>query len=142
MQKGIDYTGISITFFCHDGEGNYLFNKRSHNCRDEHGCWDSGGGALEFGGDVIETLKREIKEEYCTDVLDYEFLGFRDVHRVHEEVPTHWIALNFKVLVNRDQVRNGEPRKFDDLQWFSLDELPEPVHSQLPVALAEYKDRL
>ena len=26
MIKGIDYTGVTITFYCHDGEGNYLFH--------------------------------------------------------------------------------------------------------------------
>lgn len=97
MKKGLDYTGISIIFFCHDGKGNYLLNKRSKNCRDEHGCWDPGGGGLEFGDDVIETLKKEIKEEYGTDVIEYEFLGYRDVHRTLNGKTTHWIALDFKV---------------------------------------------
>jgi 8-oxo-dGTP diphosphatase len=142
MIKGQDYTGISIVFMCHDGQGHYLLNKRSKNCRDEHGCWDPGGGSLDFGDKVEDTLRREIKEEYCTDILESEFLGYRDVHRVHEGKETHWIALVFKVLVDRSTVKNGEPHKFDDLQWFSLDNLPTPLHSQFPQALKEYRDRL
>ena len=117
-------------------------SKRSTNCRDEHGCWDPGGGGLEFGHDVIETLKKEIKEEYCTDVLDHEFLGYRDVHRKHDGKKTHWIALDFKVLVDKDKVKNGEPHKFDEIDWFKINKLPKPTHSQVPKALELYKDNL
>ncbi|MDO8589825.1 MAG: NUDIX domain-containing protein [bacterium] len=142
MKKGEDYTGVTIVYCCHDGNGNILLNKRSVNCRDEHGAWDPGGGSLEFGDTVEETLKKEIFEEYCTDVLGYEFLGYRDAHRTHNGKKTHWIALDFKVLVDKDKVKNGEPHKFDDVQWFKLDSLPHPLHSQFPNFLALYKDRL
>ena len=87
-------------------------------------------------------MKREIKEEYCTNVLAYEHLGFRDVHREHEGQKTHWVALDFKVKVDRVLVRNGEPHKFDDLQWFTLDTIPEEHHSQFPTFLAQYRERL
>lgn len=142
MKKGQDFVGVSIVFICHDGAGNYLLNKRSANCRDEHGRWDPGGGGLELHDTVEDTLRNEIREEYCTDVLDYEFLGYRDVHRTHEGERTHWIALDFKVHVDREKVRNGEPHKFDALEWFPLSGFPEPLHSQTPYFLEKYKDRL
>lgn len=142
MKKGVDYPGVTIVFLCHDGQGNYLLNKRSKNCRDEHGHWDPGGGGLEFGDRIETTLKKEIQEEYCTDVLEYEFLGYRDVHRTNKGVATHWIALDFKVLVDRSQVKNGEPHKFEELGWFALEDLPSPLHSQFPKALKQYKNRL
>lgn len=69
------------------------------------------------------SLRKEIKEEYMADVLGYEFLGFRDVHREKEGVRTHWIALDFKVLVDREEVRIGEPEKFDEIGWFTIDNL-------------------
>ena len=141
-KKGFEYPGITITFFCHDGEGNYLLSKRSKNCRDEHGNWDPGGGGLEFGYTVVETLKKEIKEEYCTKVLDYEFLGYGDIHREHEGRKTHWIALIFKVLIDRKKVKNGEPHKFDELEWFKLDNLPTPLHSQFSKFVEQFKDKL
>ena len=78
MKKGVEYPGVTVSFFCHDGAGNYLFAKRGTNCRDEHGCWDNGGGGLDLHDTVIGTLKKEIKEEYGTEALDYEFLGYRD----------------------------------------------------------------
>lgn len=114
-KKGVEYTGVTVSFFCHDGKGSFLMAKRSKNCRDEHGRWDMGGGGVEFGDKIEERLKTEIEEEYCTNVLDFEFLGYRDVHREHNGVKTHWISLDFKVLVDPEKVKIGEPHKFDDI---------------------------
>jgi len=69
-------------------------------------------------------------------------LGFRDVHREHEGRPTHWIALDFKVLVDKEKVKIGEPHKFDDIGWFRRDSFPAEVHSQLPFFLEKYKNKL
>src|SRR5688572_4530859 len=118
MKKGVDYIGVCVVYFCHDGRGNFVMAKRNSNTRDDHDCWDIGGGGVEFGDSIEDRLRQEIKEEYCTEVLEHEFLGYRDVHRVHEGKPTHWIALDFKVLVDRAKVAIGEPDKFDDIGWF------------------------
>ncbi|MEM3154633.1 MAG: NUDIX domain-containing protein [Candidatus Woesearchaeota archaeon] len=141
-KKGADFTGVSVVFICHDGNGNILMNKRSKKCRDEHGNWDIGGGSVEFGHKIEDTLRREIKEEYCTDIIGYEFLGFRDIHREVNGKPTHWIALDFKVHVDRSKAKIGEPEKADAIGWFTLDKLPTPCHSQLPKFLELYKDKL
>ena len=142
MKRGEDYTGVAVVYFCHDGNGNFLLNKRGVNCRDEHGTWDPGGGGIEFSDTVENSLRKEIKEEYCTNVIEYEFLGFRDVHREHNGKKTHWIALDFRVLVDRNKVSNGEPHKFDSVEWFTLDKLPSPLHSQFPNFLNLYKNKL
>lgn len=142
MKKGEDYTGIVVCYFCHDGEGNVLLSKRSEQCRDEHGRWDPGGGGLEFGHSPEETLYKEILEEYCTDVLEYEFLGSRNLDRTHKGTRTHWVSLDFKVLVDKQKVKNGEPHKFDAVEWFAIDSLPKPLHSQVPHFLEKYNDKL
>jgi 8-oxo-dGTP diphosphatase len=142
MKKGEDFTGVTVVYLCHDGEGNILLSKRTTNCRDEHGNWDPGGGGLEFLDTVENTLSKEIKEEYCTDILGYEFLGYRDVHREHDGKKTHWIALDFKVLVDKTKVANGEPHKFEAVEWFPLNNLPSPLHSQFPHFLELYSEKL
>ncbi len=142
LREGEDFIGNAVVFACHDGAGDFLFSKRSVNSRDEHGTWDPGGGRIELGDTVEETLRKEIAEEYCTEVLDVEFLGYRDVHREHAGNLTHWITLDFKVLVDRAKVKNGEPHKLDDVRWFKLDALPSPMHSQWPTFYTLYKDKL
>lgn len=142
LQKGVDFIGVTVVYFCHDGKGRFVMAKRNSNTRDEHGRWDIGGGGVEFGESIDKTIRKEIKEEYCTKVLDYEFLGFRDVHRTHDGKQTHWIALDFKVKIDPKKVKNGEPHKFDDVQWFTLDTIPEDAHSQFPHFLELYLDKL
>lgn len=142
MIPGIDYIAISISYLCHDGHGNYLFAKRGKNCRDEWGMWDNGGGKLELGDCVEERLAKEIKEEYCADIIESEFLGYRDVHREHDGKSTHWIALTFKVRIDRSKVKIGEPHKFDDIGWFTLDKLPSPLHSQFEISLKKFHEKL
>ncbi len=142
MDKGKDYPGITIVFFCHDGNRKVLMSKRSSNCRDEHGCWDIGGGGLEHMDAVESTLRKEIKEEYCADVISHEFLGYREIHRGEGSDVSHWVALDFKVLVNPEAAQNGEPHKFDAVEWFEFDSLPNPKHSQLPIFLEKYVDKL
>lgn len=142
MSKGVEYIGVCVVYFCHDGRGNVLMAKRSVNSRDEQGIWDIGGGAVEFGSTIDETLKNEIYEEYCAKVLTYEFLGFRDVHRENKGQKTHWIALDYKVLIDPNGVKIGEPHKFDDIGWFKLEDLPKPQHSQFPKFLELYLSHL
>ncbi len=142
MNKGVGYIGVAVVYFCHDGKGKFIMAKRSENARDEQHKWDIGGGSLELGESVDLTLKREIKEEYSTQVLKSNFLGFREVHRKNKKERTHWIALDFKVQVDPKVVKIGEPHKFDDIAWFTLDNLPTDIHSQLPTFLNLYKNRL
>ena len=142
--KGIDHTGICVITFCHDGKGQFLIAKRSKHTRDEHGKWDIGGGGLEFHDTVENTIHKEIKEEYSTDVLGYEFLGYRDVHRMHQGKPTHWVSLDFKVHIERSKTAIGEPHMIDELRWISKDDLPptEDLHSQFPHFISRYSSQL
>ncbi|KKQ29850.1 MAG: hypothetical protein A3H17_01640 [Candidatus Levybacteria bacterium RIFCSPLOWO2_12_FULL_37_14] len=143
MEKGIDYVAVGVVFFCHDGKGNVLLNKRSKKSRDEYDTWDPGGGSIEIKETITDTLKREIKEEYCTDIIKSEFLGFRDVHRIDEGGnKTHWIVLDFKVLVDRKKVKNGIPQKHQEIGWFKFGSFPKPLHSQFPLFLQKYKGKL
>ncbi len=146
MIKGRDFIGITVVYFCHDGEQRerrrYVLNKRSEGARDEHGKWDCGGEAVQFGEEIEQTLYRGVLEEYGTNVLDFEFLGYRNVLREENEIKSHWLALDFLVQVDRNEVRNNEPDKFDKIGWFKKENFPEPLHSGFPECLRKYSDRL
>ena len=143
MKKGIDYIGVGVIFFCHDGKGNFILSKRTAKSRDEHGRWDPGGGGVNFGESVFSALKREIKEEYSTDILKAEFLGYRDAVRIDEaKRKTHWLAIDYKVLVDSKKVKIGEPKKIEEIGWFTFNNLPKPLHSQWPIFVKKYKNQL
>lgn len=141
--KGISFTGITTVFFCHDGKGNLFLTRRSKNTRDEHGRWDPGGGGLKHGQSVEESLKREVLEEYNAVPLRTDFIGYFDAFReTSDGLPTHWLAMCFAVLVDPKQVRVNEPEMVDDSGWFSLDALPEPLHSQFGIFLSKHGETL
>jgi ADP-ribose pyrophosphatase YjhB (NUDIX family) len=142
MKNGIDCVGVTVSYLCHDGKGNYLMNKRSVNCRDEHGTWDFGGGGLDFGDTVEKTLNKEIEEEYCVTPISYEFMGYFDIFRKQNDTPTHWLSLVFCVLIDREKVKNGEPHKFEELKWVTLDNVPSPLHSAWQIVLPKIIDKL
>ena len=135
LKKGVDYIGVGVTFYCRDEKGNLLLHQRSNNCRDEVGNWDVGGGSIEFGENFEEAARREIKEEYCADVTNLKFVGVNNVLRKNGDQDTHWVTMVFVAQVDPKQVKIGEPDKMDDLGWFSLDNLPTPLHSMFKTHL-------
>lgn len=140
MNIGLDYIGISTPFYCNDGKGNFLLHKRSAHCRDEQGRWDSGGGKLDFGVSVEENVLREIKEEYgCTGEIQ-ERAPTHDIFRESGGVKTHWLAVPFFVKVNPAEVRINEPHKMDEIGWFRLDALPDPLHTAFQFTLASFPE--
>jgi len=133
-QKGFDHIGVSACAIVHDGLGKILMMKRGTKARDEHGRWDICGGGIDFGETVHDTLKRELKEELCTTALNIEFLTAYEALREYHGQKTHWIALLHAVRVDPENVKLGEPHKFDEIGWFNSDNLPSPLHSQFQKA--------
>lgn len=128
-RRGLDYPAITICYMCHDGQGNYVMNKRSTQCNDEHGTWDFGGGRVEFGDSIMKTVRKELREEYgVVSPKEINFLGYHDLFRTSSRGLRHWLCIIFLVEVNRDHVINGEPHKFEELKWVTLDNLPSPLH--------------
>lgn len=141
--KGTSFTGIATTFWCYNNHNQLFLAKRSKNARDEQGKWEPGGGGLKYGQTLEENVRRELKEEYDTEPLQMDFMGYRDVFReLDDGTPTHWLAIDFAVKVDPSKVRINEPDMVDDSGWFSLEQLPGPLHSQIPICLRLYSDKL
>jgi 8-oxo-dGTP diphosphatase len=129
--KGVSFTGITTVFLCHDGQGKILLGQRSSKARDEQGNWDPGAGGLKHGQSITDNLKRELLEEYGVKPKRLDFIGYMDAFRKNNEgLDTHWLAMYFAVLVDPKKVKINEPDMIDELGWFSLDNLPSPMHSQ------------
>lgn len=139
MTPGIDYTGISVSFFCHDGNGNFVMAKRSEKCRDEHHRWECGGGKLEYGEDPREAVLREVQEEYGVEGVIERELPAVSIIREHDGRSTHWIGLPFLVRIPRDGVTIGDPEAIAELGWFRMDELPTPLHTGMAAILDRHR---
>lgn len=140
MTVGIDYTGVSTPFYCTDGDGKFLLHKRSKNCRDEQGNWDTGSGRLRFGQNVEESVLREVREEYGCEGRILEQLPAHSIHRMNEGKQTHWLVVPFFIRVDPNEVKNNEPEKIDEIGWFTFDAFPQPLHTGFQQTLKKYRD--
>ena len=139
MKAGVDFTGITTPFYCNDGQGKLLLHKRSANCRDEHGTWDPGGGRLEFGQSLEESVLREVLEEYgCAGEIQ-DMLPTHSLSREWKGKKTHWLIIPFFVLVKPTEAKINEPDKIDEIGWFTLDDLPEPLHTGFQYTYSEHQ---
>ena len=136
---GVDYVGVTTPFYCHDGKGNLLLHKRSKACRDEHGRWDAGSGKLEHNLSFEENVLQEVLEEYGCKGKIQDRLPAHDIFREQNGLMTHWVAVSFFIKVNPKEVKNCEPHKIEELGWFTLDNLPEPLHTGFAQSLKTYK---
>lgn len=142
LKRGVDYIGVNVVFFCHDGQGRVLLSRRSRNCRDECGLWDCGAGSMEHGETFDEAVKREVLEEYLVEPEEIEYVASRNVLRDNGGTPTHWVANLHVVKVDPAEVGIGEPDKIDELGWFRPDEFPAELHSMVPPHFAVVKHQI
>jgi len=140
MKIGINCIGVTCVFYCYDGKGNLLLHKRTDKCRDEHGRWDCGGGAMKFGETFEQTVKREIFEEYCAKPLKIQLVGVNNLLRLHNKIKTHWIAVVFAVKVDPKKIEIGDSKKMEKIGWFKPNKLPKPLHSMYLTHLQFVKD--
>lgn len=139
MIPGIDYIGVTTPFYCNDGKGRFFLHKRSKNCRDEVGMWDPGSGQLEFGLTLEENVLKEVEEEYGCQGTIQEQLPVHSIFRRHKDKDTHWLAVPFFILINPKKAVNNEPEKIDEIGWFSLEDLPTPLHTGFHFTFTKYK---
>ena len=139
MERGVDYIGVATPFYCNDGKGHFLFQRRSKNCKDERGNWSPGSGALDFGCTPEENVLREVKEEYGCNGEIQERLPAHSVVLHKNGVRIHWISIPFFVKINPKEVKNMEPDKVDKIEWFSLGKFPKPLYSGFNFTFNHYK---
>jgi len=140
MKIGIDYIGVTTPFYCHDGNGNFLLHKRSEKCRDEHNRWDAGSGKLEHGLSIKENILKEVLEEYGCRGEVQEILPAHDIFREQNGTMTHWVAIPGFVKINPEEAKINEPDKILEMKWFTIDNLPAPLHSGFEYSFNLLKD--
>ena len=142
MITGVDYTGIAVVFYCHDGNKNFVLGKRSRNPRAYHGHWDGGGGKIELGESPEEAIKRELFEEFgCEGKVEYVFPPSTRVF-TKDGRQNHWVVLRYLIRVNHKEVKNNEPRSIDEIGWFTIDKFPKPLLPGLEDDLKEHGAKL
>lgn len=137
MKRGIDYIGVSAGAMILNEKGEILLCKRSMHAKNERGCWENPGGAVEFGEKLEDAVKREIKEELNIDLELLEQFPAGD-HIIPGD-RQHWVATTFLAKIKSGKPKIMEPEKCDEIKWFSLKDLPSPLSIITQMDVSHYK---
>ncbi len=92
-------------------------------------CYSLPGGQIEVGQTARDTLVREAKNSLGL-IINHDDLEF--IHVMYRKCnEPEFFACVFTVSQWNGNLCNNEPDRHDDMQWFSLDKLPEnmvPAH--------------
>ncbi len=88
--------------------------------------WQPPGGHLEFNESLENCVIREAKEEVNIAIEDIEFIGM--TNDFFDDSDKHYISIFMQArLAPNQQVKNCEPHKAKNWQWFALNQLPSPL---------------
>lgn len=140
MKKGVDYIGVSAGAMVFNAKGELFLSKRSQNCKNERGHWETPGGGVEFGETLEQAVKREMLEEYGAEIEIIEQFPAAD-HLISIE-GQHWVATTFLARFKPSHVpKIMEPDRCDEIGWFALGKLPSPLSIITQADLKEYRRR-
>jgi 8-oxo-dGTP diphosphatase len=89
------------------------------------------------------SLAQLLMRLYGTDIIDLRFLyAFDAIRKRDDGKTTHWLALLYTALIDPKHAKNNEPFKIDEIGWFKINELPSPLHSQIPLQLKAIKSKM
>lgn len=138
MKIGVDYIGVSVGAMIFNDKGELFLSKRSKNTKNEKGCWEIPGGAVDFGETLEHAVKRETMEEFCVEIEVLEQFPAAD-HLIPSE-NQHWVPTTFLARLRPGQIpKIMEPDKCDEIGWFALDKLPNPLSIITKIDLKTYK---
>jgi 8-oxo-dGTP diphosphatase len=98
-----------------------LKRKGSHG----QGSWAFIGGHLELGESLEDCAKREAKEEVGVKLKNIKPVAF--TNDIFKKENKHYVTIFVTAEIESGTVKNLEPEKCEDLQWFSWDNFPKPL---------------
>ena len=81
------------------------------------------GGTVEFGEKVVDTIRREVKEETGVEISVKEMMSVKETI----EETKHWIGFGYRCEYVSGDAKNMEPSKHAEVGWFGIDSMPEDI---------------
>lgn len=134
MSDRFTYIGSSDLFLIEDER---IWLQRRFQTRFEDGKYGVPAGHLDGNETAKEGCVREIKEEIGITLLPNDLNLVHVMHRKAQNEER--IDFLMTAAAYNGEITNCEPEKCDDLQWFSLDSLPENMVDYVKVALEQSK---
>jgi len=123
--------GTEDMIFRHDKE---LMRKRIS--KYGNGKWCFPGGHLEYGETLRENAIRETKEETDLDIEPINIISLNNA--VLDD--RHYVTIGMIGKIISGEVKLTEPDRCEGWDWFSLDELPEPLLEETISVIKQYKE--
>lgn len=141
MKIGTDTIGVAVGAMILNENNELFLSKRSQNCRNEKGCWEIPGGEVHFGEKLKDAIKREMHEEYGIEIDIIKQYPAAD-HIIPKE-NQHWVPTTFLAkLKSGNKPKIMEPKKCDEIGWFSLEKLPSPLSIITKLDLERYNNSI
>lgn len=138
MKVGQDCIGLGVGTLITDGAGRILLLRRARGLdptRSSLGLWSNPGGEVAFGETVEQAARREAREEIGVEIELLQTIGFSD--QILPTAGLHWHLVTFLARIRSGEPRIQEPEKFEAMEWFALEALPEDCglhHVIVPLA--------
>ena len=113
-----EQTPAILSIICNNSK--FLLTKRSSKSRFEPGKWGFVGEAIKFGEDVIDTLRRGIKEETRLDLKSWKLFNVYSFQFDSYDKMRHAIIIAYLCECIGHVKINEES---EDYGWFTLDEI-------------------
>lgn len=95
------------------------------------------GGTVEAKEFAAQALVRESKEEAGIVIKEKDLVL---VHVLHKKTKAeHRIVLYFKALYYTGNLRSRETKKFDDVVWFPINDLPNKITASARQVITKYR---
>lgn len=114
-----------------------LLQKRSDN-----GLWALHGGFINLGETIEEGMKRELKEEIGIVPLEYQPYGVysgKQMHYVYPNGDEVYYLVTVFFCTKYEGIEQADGDEVSQLEWFSLNDIPDKLHPTDQIILADLK---
>lgn len=92
----------------------------------EDGSWCFPGGKLEWFEEWRSSAYREVLEETGVEITNIQLVAATD--DIYKDEDSHYVTLCVTADWKSGEASVTEPNKFYAVDWFALDQLPEPLY--------------
>lgn len=117
-------------------QGRLLLGERIH--PGAANCWQFPGGQLEYAEEVLACAQREVREETGMEIHQLTLAGYSNAVFINNG--RHFVTLFVSAQWLRGEPVALEPEKCLGWQWFSPQQLPQPLFTPISNLLQVYPD--
>lgn len=99
------------------------------------GSWGSLGGHVEYGESPIEACRREAREELGIEIGEIKFATCTNMIKDGK----HYVDVSFTAEIISGEPAIQEPDRIEEIGWYPLDDLPEPLFEPVRIVLEALK---